>query len=522
MISYISSVWQIKKSICNLIIWGILSILGSGCSFQEQTTFSASWAAASDRKGVKTMNNVREPVVAGSFYPNNELKLRQMINGFLKNTKKAKVTTAELVGLIVPHAGYVYSGQVAAYAYNLVRDIQVEKIIIMGPSHQVAFQGASVYAGSKYRTPLGEAIVDQNIVNTLIRASKFITYQPRAHQYEHSVEVQIPFIQVVKPKARIIPIIIGTVSPDICRQIASVIADVARDGQTLIVASSDMSHYHSYEQAVKMDREVLEHIENFSIEGLSKLLATGEGELCGAGPVLTLMFVCQELNANNVSILKYANSGDVTGDKTQGVVGYSAVAFYKNLSHNPKKNKNQEGQLNQEERQELLNIARATIEAVVKGKKIPEFKVKSPKLKEHRGAFVTLHLNGRLRGCIGRFVAHEPLYQIVSKMAIAASTQDYRFRPVSPEELDDIEIEISVLSPLKKIDSIDQIKMGVHGIYIREGARSGCFLPQVAQETGWTKEQFLEHCCRDKAGLDKDAWKKGAEIYIFTAEVFGE
>lgn len=501
----------------NLVIILGISFLANSCSTKRYVK---------RQKGDEIMTALREPAVAGSFYPGDKSTLRRMIESYLKEARSTKESKGQLVGFIAPHAGYVYSGQIAAYAYNLIKEKDYETVIIMGPSHRTGFKGASVYNIDNYKTPLGQVKIDMDIAEELIKSSRQISYVPQAHKLEHSVEVQVPFIQVVQPKALIVPMVIGSVSSQNCKKIARAIADAARKGRVLIIASSDMSHYHSYDEAVAMDKKVLQEIEDLAISDLNKMLTSGEGELCGGAPVMILMYVCEQLKAANVSVLKYANSGDVTGDKTQEVVGYSSIAFYKepDTPRQADKTKPAQEQLTEKERKQLLFIARQTIEAVVNGEKIPEFKVTSSRLKEERGAFVTLHENAMLRGCIGRFIADKPLYEIISEVAVGASTQDPRFfnNPITPDDVDDLHIEISVLSPLQKVHSIDEIQLGVHGIYVMHQGSSGCFLPQVAVETGWTREQFLQHCCHDKAQVDKNAWKQGAELYKFTAEIFSE
>jgi AmmeMemoRadiSam system protein A len=182
-----------------------------------------------------------------------------------------------------------------------------------------------------------------------------------------------------------------------------------------------------------------------------------------------------------------------------------------------------EFKLDDKDKKDLLLIARKTVVEYVKNHITPEINAKnlSAAIKTNCGAFVTLRKHGDLRGCIGRFDSNEPLYKVVQDMAVASSTQDYRFKPVGPDEIKELEIEISVLTPMRRIDSIDEIELGRHGIYIKKGFRSGTFLPQVADETGWTKEEFLGHCAQDKAGIGWDGWKD-AELYIYEALVFSE
>jgi len=236
----------------------------------------------------------------------------------------------------------------------------------------------------------------------------------------------------------------------------------------------------------------------------------------------------RKLGANKISILKYATSADSTGD-TSSVVGYSSVIIYKSsvdgdlASGKEKMENDMKELLNAEEKKRLLQIARETLNAYVnKGEKLV-ISEDSRALNKEMGAFVTLHKRGQLRGCIGNIVGRGPLCQTVSDMAIQASTQDPRFSPVAPEELDEIDLEISVLSPLKKIDDPEEIIMGKHGVLVKSGFRSGVYLPQVAVETGWNREEFMNSLCMHKAGISKESWKnKTCDIYIFSAEVFGE
>lgn len=457
---------------------------------------------------------LRKPNAAGAFYPAEEKQLKNAIGQFLKNAKNPELNEEQIVALILPHAGYIYSGQVAAYGFKELIGRDFDTVIIIGPSHFYRFDTASVYDVGDYQTPLGIAKVDRQLCNQLKINSSFITFYKNAHIKEHAVEVEVPFIQTVLPNAKIAPIVMGRSDLEFCRKISQAIVKSIKDKKVLIIASSDMSHYHPYRQAELMDKKILAAIQGFSIEEAAGLLSSRESELCGEGPVLTTMLVCKELGATDVKILKYANSGDVTGDKSR-VVGYCAVAFLK------QKEKSGQFSLNEEEKGFLLDVARRTIEARILGKNIPKFKTANVKLNSPCGAFVTIHKHGALRGCIGRLESNEPLYQVVQKMGIAAATGDYRFTPVKPNELKDIDIEISVLTPLKKIKNKDEIKLGTHGIYITDGFKSGCFLPQVATETRWSKEEFINRCAIEKAGiLPKDLDK--ATVYIFEAEVFSE
>jgi AmmeMemoRadiSam system protein A len=366
--------------------------------------------------------------------------------------------------------------------------------------------------------------VDIELSKKMMESRKEIRFIPEAHAQENSLELQIPFLQTVLKSFKIVPI---TMEPDwsweTCQYLASVIAETIKGKKVLLVASTDLSHYHSYNTAVELDRIVLNHIEKFDIEGLNRDLKSNRAEACGGGPVVSVMLAAKALGANQGKVLKYLNSGDVSGDRSR-VVGYTAAVFYKSVGGKEKmKEEKKVGVdlgLSEEEKKILHHIAKAVIENKTKGRAVPEFKIESSILKENRGAFVTLQKKGQLRGCIGYIEGHGPLYRTIEEMAEAAAFRDPRFTPVKENELPDLEIEISVLTPLRKIQDVNEIQVGKHGIYIKKDWYSGLLLPQVATEYGWDRQTFLEHTCQ-KAGLPSNAWKdKGTEIYIFSADIF--
>ncbi|MDI7260353.1 MAG: AmmeMemoRadiSam system protein A, partial [Thermodesulfobacteriota bacterium] len=388
----------------------------------------------------------------------------------------------------------------------------------------VDFKGASLYDRGGYRTPLGLVPVDVELSKRMMEKWKGIQFLPEAHAQEHSLEVQIPFLQVVLKSFKLVPIVMEPYwSWETCHSLASAIAETVKGKNILLIASSDLSHFHSYEKAVEMDKIVLGHLERFDPEGLNRDLKKGRCEACGGGPVITMMLAAKALGATRGKVLKYLNSGDVTGDRNR-VVGYGAALFYKAAGGEGKmkgdKRVGVDLGLNEGEKKTLHQIAKTVIENKAKGKPVPEFKIDSPTLRENRGAFVSLHKKGQLRGCIGYIEGRGPLHQTIEEMAEAAAFRDPRFTPVTEKELHDLEIEISVLTPLKKITDVGEIEVGRHGIYIKKGRFSGLLLPQVATEYGWDRKTFLEHTCQ-KAGLPSSAWKdKDAEIYIFSADIF--
>ena len=450
---------------------------------------------------------------AGTWYPGSKKELSQMINTFLKEAR-VKVH-GEIFGLISPHAGYMYSGPVAAFAYKTIQEKEFDVVIVIGPSHRHGFYGASVDTKAGRQTPLGTIDYDLELAQKLVESNKNIVYEPAAHAAEHSVEIQMPFLQSVLTKFKAVEIIMGSQDYGTCELLSQAITKSSKGKKILVVASSDLSHYHSQKDAEELDNLVVDAVAKFDPKLLHNRFRTDSCEACGAGPMVTAMLVTQELGATKSKSLYYATSGDITGDRSQ-VVGYMAAAFYK-------EEKMQVGVdlgFDESEKTKLKEIARASIEAAVSGKRAPESAGISKKLKEPYGIFVTINKHGNLRGCIGRIIGDQPLYLSCQQMARAAALEDPRFSPVTKEELPDLEIEISILTPLQKIDTKDDIIIGRDGLLIRKGMYSGLLLPQVASEYGWTVDEFLAQTCY-KAGLSTDALKsKETEIYRFSAEVF--
>jgi AmmeMemoRadiSam system protein B/AmmeMemoRadiSam system protein A len=482
-------------------------------------------AMAQISKGGKEMGmkEIREPALAGSWYPGDPEILSRDVKRYLENAKKEKMD-GEIVALVSPHAGYMYSGQVAAYAYKLIEGKSFDTVVVVGPSHRFPFKGASLWDRGGFRTPLGVVPVDDELSKKLMEKRKEIRFIPEAHNQENSLELQIPFLQTVLKSFKLVPI---AMEPDwsweTCQYLASAIAETVRGKKVLLVASTDLSHYYTYNIAIELDRIFLNHIERFDIEGLNRDLKSNRTEACGGGPVVTIMLAAKTLGANQGKVLKYLNSGDVTGDRSR-VVGYAAGVFYKTVGGKEKmKEEKKVGVdlgLTEEEKKTLHHIAKTVIENKARGKAVPEFKIESPILKENRGAFVTIQKKGQLRGCIGYIEGHGPLHKTIEEMAEAAAFRDPRFSPVKEKELPELDIEISVLTPLKRIKDVNEIQVGKHGIYIVRGMWAGLLLPQVATEYGWDRLAFLEHTCQ-KAGLPPNAWKeKDIEIYIFSADIF--
>jgi AmmeMemoRadiSam system protein B len=268
---------------------------------------------------------IQKPVVAGQFYPADREKLSSMIKIYLTSASLIDLE-GELLGMMVPHAGYIYSGPVAAYAYRQLGTRDYQRVVVIAPSHYVSYPGVSVLDKESYQTPLGSIPIDREAVRKLIASRDWITYEPRLYEKEHSIEVQLPFLQQTLREFQLIPLIMGDRSPQLSRELASVLLDTLGTEGVLYLASSDMSHYYPYDRAREMDELTLEKMKSRDIQALFQLQVKGETQLCGLGPVLTLMELFQKLGGGRVEVLRYANSGDVTGDKSR-VVGYGAVAF---------------------------------------------------------------------------------------------------------------------------------------------------------------------------------------------------
>jgi len=471
---------------------------------------------------------IHDPVVAGTWYPGTASELRKLVEEYLSRIPE-RDSKGQTVAIISPHAGYIYSGQVAAHSFKAVQGQKFDSVIVIGPSHYVPFRGVATYDCAGFSTPLGVIPLDSELIAALVKRDSRIKDLPGVFQQEHSLEAELPFLQVVLPGFKLVPLVMG--DPDIttCRWLAEAIVECTKGKSVLVVASSDLSHYHSYDTAAEMDQRLLQKIGALDIEGVNQCLEDRKCEACGQGPIMTAMLAARKLGADRCDILQYANSGDVTGEKMspRGVVGYGAARIlrplpYRDSDEAEKRKAGIDLGLTKEERAELHTIAREAIEAkLTSGGPVSRgVETASRKLKEPSGAFVTLYKKGELRGCIGQIVPKMPLAEAVAAMAQEAAFRDPRFTPVRSGELDDLKIEISVLTPLQKIDSPDEIEVGKHGIVIVRDGSMGLLLPQVATEYNWDRNQFLDHCCL-KAGLPASSWKdKGTEIYIFSADVF--
>jgi AmmeMemoRadiSam system protein B/AmmeMemoRadiSam system protein A len=461
---------------------------------------------------------IRPAAVAGSWYPDDPDELARLMDEMLASVEPVD---GEPIALIVPHAGYVYSGLVAAHGFKQLEGVNYDVAVVIASDHQAPLSSPiSVWAEGGFETPLGVVPVDVELAQALLEADPRITFDPDTHTSEHPIEIELPFLQRVCPGCSIVPVLMGASDTETVQALAdALIATLSNtDKRTVIIASSDLSHYPTYNDAHLADGATLSAIETGDPvrvrDTIRSTMAAGLSDLvtcaCGEGPILVAMRAAQGLDADTTTILTYANSGDVGGDRDR-VVGYGAVMFWRYQPPDP----------TEAQREEMLTMTRATIAEYLETDSIPDYETDDPLLTRHSGAFVTLKEHGELRGCIGHTRADLPLYQAIQQTAVSAATGDPRFPPLTPEELSNITVEISILSPFRRMMDVTQIEVGVHGLMIYKGNQRGLLLPQVPVEQGWDRAEYLENLCL-KAGLPLGCWQEGATLYAFTAVVFGE
>ncbi len=504
----------------------------------------------------------RAAAVAGQFYPGSPAELRKAVEGFLAGAKPdvpAEWQAARPVALIVPHAGYPYSGQTAAFAYKLLEGKgRPSRVILIGPSHHFALEGiCSVADFSEYETPLGTVPVDAGAREELAKSKPFLALR-QPHQPEHCLEVQLPFLQVLWPDPpKIVPILVGQLSDEECRAAAAGIARIL-DEDALLVVSTDFTHYGQRfgfepfrgtpagelrDKIRELDMGAVERILALDAAGFARYLSEHRPTICGRMGVQTMLELLVPCRDCRPQFLKWASSGESTGSY-EDCVSYVAMAVYapagavKQIKGalasaavekpaGPAAEAGTPPALTDDDKRTLLGLARQSIEQHLKGggeaapPSMDEGNA-SDALRATCGVFVTLNKDGRLRGCIGHIVSDLPLPRCVWEVAPLAALRDPRFPPVQADELGDIDITISVMSPPKRTQSVDEIQVGRDGLIISMRGQQGLLLPQVATEYGWDREQFLQQTCL-KAGLPPDAWQRtDAAIYRFSANVFGE
>ncbi len=457
----------------------------------------------------------RPPAAAGSFYPESADALKQVVEKLTRKAAQTKVSLPDdkpLRALIMPHAGYRYSGYTAAHAAAAIKKnrSRFTKVIILAPDHRVGFSGCGISPADAYETPLGEVPVHSDAEN-LIQKHDFFSEAPAASEKkEHAVEVILPFLQTWLDHFEIVPVVTGRADPArITRAISPLI-----DPATLIVVSSDLSHYLPYKKAVEKDRDTINKIVNLESEPIYK----SRNRACGRIPIASLIRLARQRDWEPV-LIHYSNSGDATGNHGR-VVGYTVIAFYGGQSMSPQKITKKQGKA-------LVQLARKTIlESLGIKAKEPDIDLeKEEALQAHRGTFVTLNLNGNLRGCIGSLTADESIIAGVKRNAVNAAFKDPRFPPLTKEEAGQIDIEVSILTDPQSLeyedanDLLAKLCPEVDGVIIKKGLARATFLPQVWEQLP-DRTTFLEHLCA-KAGLPQNAWEQGdLEVYTYQVQYF--
>ena len=463
---------------------------------------------------------IRPSAVAGKWYREDPKALKLQIESLLKNVKLPPLPS-RINALIVPHAGYRFSGPTAAYAYKAIAGRGYNRVVILAASHYAHFYGASTLDVVAYETPLGQVPVDRKVVKALLKNPLF-KERTMAHLREHAIEAQLPFLQIVLKNFKIVPILISEVKDEDIFILADILKKVLGKDikNTLFIASSDFTHFgpmYGYvpfkenisEKIKKMDMEAVEFIKKGDSKGLLDYYHKTKITICGIYPIaITISSLAKQPKG---FLLHYTTSGEILGNYSNSVSYVAMLLDEPGLSEN--------------ERENLLKLARFTLKYYFNHGHPPaveEIPIKvSPVLKEKKGAFVTLKKHGQLRGCIGFIRPIFPLYKTVMQASLQAAFADPRFLPLRQEELKEIDIEISVLGPIIPVKKVEERRIGRDGLIIKKDGQQGLLLPQVATEFNLDRLKFLELTCK-KAGLSPSAWKKGASIYRFTAEVFGE
>jgi AmmeMemoRadiSam system protein B/AmmeMemoRadiSam system protein A len=462
--------------------------------------------------------NVRQPIRAGSFYPSDPSELKHVIAELTHKAQKTQVQLPRnkyLRAIIMPHAGYIYSGWTAAHASLVLEPNQFSKIVLLGPDHFIGFRNGAVTDATAYQTPLGQINLHDDAKRAHLHSNLFQSI-PISSDREHSLEVVLPFLQSYLGKFQLVPIIVGQADA----KSLSEVLDSIMDRNTVLIVSSDLSHYLPYSDAVIRDRETIRMIMELNPGQLIK----SDNRACGASPISILLHMARRHQWQPV-LLHYSNSGDTAGDRSR-VVGYAAVAFFGDSLMQEKPDSR--FRFSQKQGQTLIELARQTI-----SKKLEQDVLKTTSqsltqalqdnsFQSHCGTFVTLKIQGQLRGCIGNLTSTESIIDGVKRNAINAAFHDPRFAPLSNHELEQTKIEVSVLTEPEPLtfqdgeDLLKKLRVNVDGVIIRKGRASATFLPQVWEQLP-RPEDFLSHLCL-KAGLSSDAWKS-SELDVMTYQV---
>lgn len=495
--------------------------------------------------------SVRPAAVAGTWYPDDPKTLASLVDGMLAEVPVVESPSRDIRALVLPHAGYRYSGPVAARAVKRAQGMAFKRVIVLGPAHRSGgYRGLSILDVSAYQTPLGEIPLDQEAI-TRLRADPLVRSRPSLHAREHSIEMELPLLQrTLAPGWRLVPILVGRISDEQTFHHAADLIRPLLDAQTLVVVSSDFTHYgprfgylpfphdaQTGRHLEELDLGAFRHIAQKDPHGFWEYHERTGITACGFGPLMILLDLLPE--DARVERVEYTTSGALTGDFENSVSYVAAVvtdahALGESTAADPPPDP--EGTLSPEHSEQglpeahlkwLLGLARRSVQAAVSGspdaeRALKEYTTLVPEpLGRNGAAFVTLREDGRLRGCIGNTLAREPLYLSVAHNARFAALRDPRFNPVETKELDKLDLEISILSAPRPVDSYRDILLGRDGVILRKDGHIAVFLPQVAGEQGWDLEETLTHLSR-KADLPSDAWRQGAKLEVFTAQIYPE
>ena len=473
---------------------------------------------------------VLRSTLAGNWYPADACALNRQIGGFFEKAEVEPINN--VIALILPHAGYQYSGQTAAFGLKSTNR-QYKRMIVIGPSHYVPMEDVlSVPRVTHYETPLGQIPLDVEFINKLLEHPIFQNI-PQANEKEHSTQIQVPLLQYAQKDFKLVPIVAGDCSEETITKAGDILKSLI-DNDTLVVASSDFTHFgpnYGYipfrenipEQLKQLDMGAFEYIKALDFKGFLEYRSRTGTTICGYIPISILLSMLDK--SVEVKLIKYTTSGEVTGDYTNSV-SYFAIAFSGKWGQSSAiKPEAKANELSKEDKKQLLALARKSLVYFLQKRRAPEVSelnvTVSDAMKLQRAAFVTLKENSQLRGCIGDIFPWQPLYKSVISNAINAGVNDWRFSPVTEAECNNITIEISALTPPAPIASSNEIRIGTDGVVLNKNGHSAVFLPQVAPEQGWNVNQMLTQLSL-KAGLPPDAWKEGASFLVFQADVFGE
>ncbi|MBF0416279.1 MAG: AmmeMemoRadiSam system protein B [Magnetococcales bacterium] len=476
---------------------------------------------------------VRPPALAGSWYPKQADALSKQITDLLTQipSTTAQQQTPPVRAVLIPHAGYSYSGRTAMTALKMLTGASFKRVVIIAPAHRVGFTGVALPEASHFRTPLGDIPLDTTAMTSLRETENpLIRTIPGAHDQEHSIEIELPLLQTILANGwQLLPLLVGQMDYPSYSKIAETLRPFL-DEQTLLVISGDFTHLGSHFdfQPFALDANIAENLQQLDMGAVDHIIARNpKGFLdyrektgitaCAFGPVMVLLnLITDQVEPR---LIQYHTSGSDNGDFSHSV-SYVSMTFHASkplaaLQKDPPP-------LGNEEMKQLHALAVATIrKAVQHDETITPANVNDIKrhFQNKAGAFVTLKRSGTLRGCIGQLMPVAPLYQAVADNAVNAALHDNRFQPVTPDELNDMEVTISVLSPMRPIPSWEAFEVGKQGIVLSKNGRRAVFLPEVAGEQGWNREQTLTELSQ-KAGLPKDAWKSGASFEVFTSQVY--